>query len=503
MVRPLFGMASFRYHIASGACGLQYCEMAELVRHRVMRAQLFLWHGHKVGIKTVMTSSTITSVPGAPAIIYADTATSASPPQTFVYAVIIPVYNHGGTLAKVIDDVLAKLPEATVFVINDGSTDNTGEVLQNLELRYPFSPDCPLRILRHRRNQGKGAALLTGFAAAADAGCTHAITIDSDGQHLVSDIHRLMRISQLFPDDLIIGDRQMDFANVPARSKRGRDMSRFWMLLQTGQDVPDTQCGLRIYPLKHTRTLTHIFRRFDFETETLVRHAWAGLQVRSAPITCIYFTAEDRITHFRPVRDTLRGVRLNVMLTTWRIINPMPCRKCQVPYKNQQVYWRDFFRWRFWRRQLGFAQCHALADSMLATAVGVGVLIAVLPLYGIQTILAIYTARRLHINIPVTLLATQISLPPLIPFLIFMNVQTGHLILHGTFLSPEILEHQSLSWHGIFGTFLGPMLLGGLVCGLALGTAAVLLTRSMLAQMHRRYSSHRLDKISPMDAPDA
>lgn len=336
----------------------------------------------------------------------------------------------------------------------------------------------------------KVQALLTGFAAAHDAGCTHAITIDSDGQHLVSDIFRLMQISQLFPDDLIIGDRQMDFADVPTRSKRGRDMSRFWMLLQTGQDVPDTQCGLRIYPLKHTLTLTHIFRRFDFETETLVRHAWAALQVRSAPITCIYFTAENRITHFRPVRDTLRGVRLNVMLTTWRIINPMPCRKCRVSHNTPHVSWRSWSSWRFWKRQLGLSQCDALADAMLATAVGVGVLIAVLPLYGIQTLLALYTARRLHINIPVTLLATQISLPPFIPLLIFMNIQTGTLLLHGRFLSPEFMEHQQLSWHGIFSTYLGPMMLGGLACGLASGTAAVLITRAMLARMHRKLAAN-------------
>ena len=417
-------------------------------------------------------------------------AITAMPPQAISYAVIIPVYNHGGTLAKVIDDVLAKLPEATVFVINDGSTDSTTAVLQNLETKYPSGSTNPMRILHHRHNQGKGAALLTGFAAAHDAGCTHAITIDSDGQHLVSDIFRLMQISQLFPDDLIIGDRQMDFADVPRRSKRGRDMSRFWMLLQTGQDVPDTQCGLRIYPLKHTLTLTHIFRRFDFETETLVRHAWAGLQVRSAPITCIYFTAENRITHFRPVRDTLRGVRLNVMLTTWRIINPMPCRKCRVSHNTPHVSWRSWSSWRFWKRQLGLSQCDALADAMLATAVGVGVLIAVLPLYGIQTLLALYTARRLHINIPVTLLATQISLPPFIPLLIFMNIQTGTLILHGRFLSPEFMEHQQLSWHGIFSTYLGPMMLGGLACGLASGTAAVLITRAMLARMHRKLAAN-------------
>jgi glycosyltransferase involved in cell wall biosynthesis len=411
---------------------------------------------------------------------------AAAIPQASVYAVIIPVYNHGGTLAKVVDDVLAQMSEATVFVINDGSTDSTAGILQTMQQRYPAGPDCPLRILDHRRNEGKGAALLTGFSAARDAGCTHAITIDSDGQHLVSDISRLMRISQLFPDDLIIGDRQMDFADVPVRSKRGRDMSRFWMMLQTGQDVPDTQCGLRIYPLKHTLTLYHIFRRFDFETETLVRHAWAGLQVRSAPITCIYFTAENRITHFRPVRDTLRGVRLNVMLTTWRIINPVPCRKCHVSSEIGHIAWRDFYNWRFWKRQLGFAQCDALADSMLATAVGVGVLIAVLPLYGVQTLLAIYTARRLHINIPVTLLATQVSLPPIIPFLVVMNIETGNLLLHGHWLSPHMILARQLSWRELFTAFLGPMMLGGLICGLALGTVAVLLTRNLLARMHRK-----------------
>ena len=406
-------------------------------------------------------------------------------PQTIIYAVIIPVYNHGKTLGNIVDEVLTRLPETMVFVINDGSTDSTEEVLCELEKRYASHADSPLHIVRHRRNRGKGAALWTGFAAAWQAGCTHAITIDSDGQHLPTDIFRLMQISHLFPDDLIIGDRQMDFANVPARSKRGRDMSRFWMMLQTGQDVPDTQCGLRIYPLKHTLTLKHLFHRFDFETETLVRHAWAGLHIRSAPITCIYFSAADRITHFRPVRDTIRGVRLNVLLTTWRIINPFPCRKCTIAYDLQKVHWRDIFNWHFWRRQLGLAHCDALADSMLATAMGVGVLIAVLPFYGLQTLLAIYTARRLHINIPVTLAATQISLPPLMPILIFIDIETGYLILHGSFLSTSISAYRNLSWFQIFGNFLGPLLLGGLVCGLALGTAAVLLTRAFLKRIHR------------------
>ncbi len=439
-----------------------------------------------------MTDIDLILAPEIPAALGDGTpVTPALTPMPMVYGVIIPVYNHGGTLAKVIDEVLEKIPEATVFVINDGSTDSTADVLRELELQYPAGPHCALQIVHHRHNQGKGAALLTGFFAAREAGCTHAITIDSDGQHRVTDIFRLMQIGQLFPDDLIIGDRQMDFADVPARSKHGRDMSRFWMLLQTGQDVPDTQCGLRIYPLRHTLTLTHLFRRFDFETETLVRHAWAGLQVRSSPITCIYFTADDRITHFRPVRDTIRGVRLNVLLTTWRIINPVPCRKCQVSYQRPHVSWRDWSSWRFWKRQLGLAQCDALADAMLATAVGVGVLIAVLPLYGIQTLLAIYTARRLHINIPVTLLATQISLPPFIPILIFMNVQTGYLILHGRLLSPEFMVHQQLSWQGIFSTYLMPMLLGGLICGLSLGTAAVLITRAMLGRMHRQSAATR------------
>ncbi|MGC8623687.1 MAG: DUF2062 domain-containing protein [Phycisphaerae bacterium] len=415
-------------------------------------------------------------------------AASMPLPQALIYAVIIPVYNHGKTLSKIVDEVLTRLPETMVFVINDGSTDSTEAVLHALETRYASGPHSLLHIVRHRRNRGKGAALLTGFAAAWQAGCTHAITIDSDGQHLPTDIFRLMQISHLFPDDLIIGDRQMDFANVPARSKRGRDMSRFWMMLQTGQDVPDTQCGLRIYPLQHTRTLRHLFRRFDFETETLVRHAWAGLQIRSAPITCIYFSAADRITHFRPVWDTLRGVRLNVLLTTWRIINPFPCRKCHIAYEYQKVHWRDIGNWYFWKRQLGLSHCDALADAMLATAMGVGVLIAVLPLYGIQTILALYTARRLHINIPVTLAATQLSLPPLMPILIFMDIETGNLILHGSFPATSITAYRSLSWFEIFGKFLGPLLLGGLVCGLALGTIAVLLTRAFLASRHRQVS---------------
>ncbi len=109
------------------------------------------------------------------------------------------------------------------------------------------------------------------------------------------------------------------------RSKRGRDAATFWLRVQTGQHIPDSQCGLRIYPLQHVLAVHYRFRRFDFETEILARMAWGGLTIRSIPVTCIYFPAAKRVSHFRPVIDTLRGVRVNVFLVARRLF-PLPFR---------------------------------------------------------------------------------------------------------------------------------------------------------------------------------
>ncbi len=427
-------------------------------------------------------------------------------PPAMRFAVLVPVYNHGGSVGRVVREIAAKFVDSKIIIINDGSTDQTSTALEELikdMARVSSGAAERIRVITLARNQGKGAALLAGFRAAYALNATHALTTDADGQHLVLDMVRVMQFSRLFPDDLIIGDRQMDEYPVPPSSKKGRDLSRFWLWIQTGQDVPDSQCGLRVYPLSHTLKLGHHwFKRFDFESETLARHAWAGMCIRSTPITCLYFSAAERITHFRPIRDTLRGVRLNVLLVIRRLL-PLPgpkrravfCRSAEKPTKTPgYLAWHNRHVWKAIVRELFTAH---LADARLPTAVGVGLLIGFFPAYGLQTLLAIYVARRIHLNVAVTVLASQISIPPLTPLCILASLEVGSLLLYGHGLSPGMVDWRHLTGLRVLKTFLAPVLVGGIVCGLLVGTTGLFITRYLMTTLKER----RKKEILAVDTP--
>src|SRR5439155_15804669 len=132
-----------------------------------------------------------------------------------------------------------------------------------------------LVLLAHHQNRGKAAALRTGFAAAAERGHTHAVTIDTDGQHEPTDIPALLRAAEQSPKALIVGARDEMAADYPARSRVGRRGSNFFVWLESGLRVSDSQCGLRVYPLELLRVARCGAGYFGFETEILTRAAWA------------------------------------------------------------------------------------------------------------------------------------------------------------------------------------------------------------------------------------
>jgi uncharacterized protein (DUF2062 family) len=383
----------------------------------------------------------------------------------------------------VIEDLLKRFPDERLIVINDGSTDGTASAIEAERRNHP---SARFQVHTHPRNRGKGAALMTGFRAAAAAGCTHALTIDADGQHRLEDAVRLISLTRLFAADLITGDRQIDYHSTPRNSRRGRDMSRFWLWLQTGLDVPDPQCGLRVYPLEPVLAVRCLTRRYDFETEISARLAWKGLRIRSAPITCIYFPPEKRVTHFRPFMDTTRGTWINIVLTTLRILSIPPGRTNQSCTSDVPSPLRLLRDRRSWRKILNLNGCGAIESSLIAAAVGIGVLIAFIPVYGLQTILAVYIARRLHLNVPLLVVSTQVSMPPLSIVVILVSLICGHLIIHHSWppISLAALRQHSM-WYWL-GAFTGDLLLGGLICGLAAGTAALLTTRWLLRLCRRR-----------------
>ena len=213
-------------------------------------------------------------------------------------AIVIPVYNHGTRIS----DVLRKASEldCPVFVVDDGSTDNTADMLSSMK---------NITVLTHRQNLGKGAALRTGFKAAQKI-CDWAITLDADGQHKPEDVGNLLEAvgNKNSQRPIVIGTRQgMDGDHVPWTSKFGRKFSNFWVWISGGPFVSDSQSGFRLYPLPEALDLAVRARRFQFEVEILVKANRQGIPILEAPVQVVYQKGAERISHFHPWKDFLRN----------------------------------------------------------------------------------------------------------------------------------------------------------------------------------------------------
>ncbi len=221
------------------------------------------------------------------------------------HALIIPSYNTG---AKVHETVAAARAQwAPVWVVVDGSTDGTAAALLRTAEADPH-----LHVIVLPRNQGKGSAVLVGLQAAQAAGFTHALTMDADGQHPADLIPRFMAESAAHPDAMVLGQPVFD-ASAPLLRVRGRKVSNAWTDLETlGAGIADSLYGFRVYPVAELINVMRRqpwMRRFDFDTEAVVRLAWRGVAPINLPAPVKYLTqAEGGVSHFRYGRD-------NVLLT--------------------------------------------------------------------------------------------------------------------------------------------------------------------------------------------
>ena len=228
------------------------------------------------------------------------------------YCVIIPTYNNAGTVAEVARRALAVCPN--VFVVDDGSTDDTAAGLKGLDVR----------VLSHEHNRGKGCALKTGFKAAREAGFTHAVTVDADGQHFPEDIPGMVEASDRNPGDYIIGVRNLTSENMPRQNTFANRFSNFWFRLQTGQRLADTQSGFRIYPLDRLYGLGLLTSRYEAELELMVFAAWHGVRMNGVPVRVWYAPEGERVSHFRPFRDFFRISVLNTLLCLGAVVIGLP-----------------------------------------------------------------------------------------------------------------------------------------------------------------------------------
>ncbi|MFG6412879.1 glycosyltransferase family 2 protein [Roseateles sp. DC23W] len=221
------------------------------------------------------------------------------------HLVLIPSYNTGEQVYATVR--AARAQWAPVWVVVDGSTDGTAEGLQVMA-----AADPGLRVWVLPQNCGKGAAVLHGLQLAQAEGFTHALAMDSDGQHPADLIPAFMQASLARPDTMVLGRPVFD-ASAPLLRVRGRRVSNWWTNLETlGAGVADSLYGFRVYPvaaLAAVMARQPWMRRFDFDTEAVVRLAWRGVKPVNLDAPVKYLRADEGgVSHFRYVRD-------NVLLT--------------------------------------------------------------------------------------------------------------------------------------------------------------------------------------------
>ena len=221
------------------------------------------------------------------------------------HLVLVPSYNPG---AKVVETVKsARRFWEPVWVVVDGSNDGSGESLQGLAVG-----DQGLLVIVLPKNGGKGAAVLHGLDLAAQRGYTHALTMDSDGQHPAELIPKFMAASIREPKAMILGCPIFD-SSAPSLRVNGRRVSNWWANLETlWAGIGDSLFGFRVYPIADLRRVMHrqrFMRRFDFDPEAVVRLSWAGTKAVNLPAPVRYFSLDEGgVSHFRYLRD-------NVLLT--------------------------------------------------------------------------------------------------------------------------------------------------------------------------------------------
>jgi glycosyltransferase involved in cell wall biosynthesis len=378
--------------------------------------------------------------------------------------VLIPTYNNAGTLAKVIGDVLRFTTH--IIVVNDGSTDTTVEILAN----FP-----QIQIISYPKNKGKGYALKKGFELAKEKGYEYAITIDSDGQHSADDLPAFAEKLKEKPEAIIIGSRNMEKEGVPGKSSFGMKFSNFWFWVETGIRHPDTQSGFRLYPLKLIEPEKFLTRKFEFEIEIIVKLAWKGVKVLSVPVDVHYQKKEERVSHFRPFIDFTRISILNTFLVFWAFLWIKPRNITQkILSKPLKQHFRE---------QISDSK---FSNLNLALSIGFGVFMGIVPIWGYQMLTAIFLAYVLKLNKVLVVISANISIPPMIPLILYGSLKVGEFVL-GKDLS---LTFDSGISFGIIKLALWSYVVGSIILALISGIISGLISFSFLALTRKTGSSN-------------
>lgn len=378
--------------------------------------------------------------------------------------VVIPVYNHGLTVQKVVREAKALLP---VIVVDDGSTDGTAQAL---------TAEKDIEVITLPLNQGKGAALQRGFSRALEAGFTHAVTIDADGQHSTGALAEFIEASRRQPDAFIIGVRDFEKAGAPFARRASNKFSSFWFKFETGVGLADTQCGYRSYPLEALRPLRARAGRYAYELEIMVKAAWAGVPLTPLAVDADYAAATSRMSHFHPWRDMTAVSLVHSRLSIQAFFAPPILRKLVTggelgrmpPGRRVRTVLRHLFTH------------DAETPARLAWSVGLGLFCGIAPIWGFQMSAAAALAHKLRLNKAIALVASNISMPPVAPLILVAGLITGHFLRTGKWIG-----FSAKTAPGLIPSYLGDWVLGSLALAVLAGAmgavTAFLVARRVLS----------------------
>ena len=383
---------------------------------------------------------------------------------------VIPVYNNGATLKKVVLDCKKQIDN--VVVVDDGSTD--------IDVALVIA-DEKVVVIQHEKNEGKGAAILTGIKYVQKQGGKYGITIDADGQHYPQDIPKIIAEIKEKDDVIVIGSRNFNTDNIPGKSKFGRNFANFWFKVETGLSVDDCQSGYRAYPVDYILKLNLEGTHYDFETEVITKAAWAGLRIKTVDVGVHYAKKGERISHFKGFQDNLRISIMHTQLILRRLL-PIPHKR--LIQQKEGIIYKELFKHPF--KVFKDLLKENVTPGGLAASAAVGILLAVLPLIATHTIAIIYVTSRLHLNKIMAVSIQNLCIPPFVPVLC---IEIGHFMRYGTWLtevSVDVIFYQALD--RIWEWFLGSLIVAPILATL-IGLIVYIITKILQQKTEKDISS--------------
>ena len=380
---------------------------------------------------------------------------------------VIPTYNNKNTIKEVALACRKYLEH--VLVIDDGSTDADVKILLQ---------DTDISVLKHSKNRGKGQAIRTALDFIQKQNGKFMITIDADGQHYPEDINKFIPLLEDDDRSIIIGCRNFQQKSIPEKSQFGRGFSNFWLRLETGVVMSDTQSGFRAYPVRYLMQIKTEGNYYDFETEILVRASWSGLRIKEVPIQVYYPAPDLRVSSFHPFVDNLRIGLMHIRLLGRRLM-PLPYPKV-VPSDKAAVAANIFIHPVKLIKTLLKENASPLG---LATSAGVGIFLGALPLVSIHILAVLYVTSRLHLNKIMALSVQNLCMPPFVPV---ACIELGHFMLYRKWIT-------DITWKAVFGSIperIREWLLGSLIFAPLLAISAGVIIYFAAQAVQRKMIRH-------------